>query len=73
MHHTSSAASVSFETAAGDAAGGPFPAVWDADADGWVALCPARTEAAGTTLASVETVTVSGVPYVSRGTLRVVA
>jgi hypothetical protein len=66
-------ASVTFETTTGDPAGGPYPAVWDADADGWAALCPPREEAAGTTLVSVERVTVSGIVYTSRGSLRVVA
>jgi hypothetical protein len=67
------AASVSFLTAAGDAAGGPFPAVYDADADGWAALCPPRDEAVGTILTTVERVTVGGIVYESRGTLRVTA
>lgn len=67
------AASVSFLTGAGDAAGGPYPAVYDADAEGWVALCPARSEAVGTALVSVERVTVGGIVYESRGTLRVTA
>ena len=67
------AASVSFLTQAGDAAGGPFPATYDADADGWAALCPGRSEAVGTVLVSVERVVVGGIVYESRGTLRVTA
>jgi hypothetical protein len=67
------AASVSFLTQAGDAAGGPFPAVYDADVEGWASLCPARSEAAGTALVSVERVVVGGITYESRGTLRVTA
>ena len=66
-------ASVSFETQTGAPAGGPFPAVADPDVEGWAALCPPREEAAGTTLVSVERVTVGGIVYESRGTLRVVA
>ena len=55
----------------GNDAGGPFPAVYDADLAGWVALCPPRTEAAGTELTYIRSVTVGGIPYESRGTLRV--
>jgi hypothetical protein len=47
--------------------------VWDADAKGWVSLCPPRTEAAGTALTYIRSVTVNGIPYESRGTLRVTA
>jgi hypothetical protein len=67
------AASVSFVTQAGDAAGGPYPATYDIDAEGWVSLCPARSEAVGTALVSVERVVVGGITYESRGTLRVTA
>ena len=66
-------ASVSFETTAGSPAGGPFPAVYDPDAEGWVSLCPARSDVAGTSLVSVERVVVQGITYESRGTLRVAA
>ena len=57
----------------GNDAGGPFPAVYDADAEGWVALCPPRTEPAGTDLTYIRSVTVNGIPYEARGVLRVVA
>jgi hypothetical protein len=67
------AASVSFLTADGTPAGGPFPAVYDPDADGWVALCPARPEAAGTVLTTVESVTVAGIVYQGSNSLRVLA
>ncbi len=66
------AASVRFERD-GTAVGGPYPAVYDADTEGWVALCPPRTEAAGTELVYIRSVTVNGIPYESRGTLRVIA
>ncbi len=67
------AASVSFLSVSGNPAGGPFPAVYDQDADGWVALCPAREENVGAVLTAVESITVSGIVYESRGTLRVTA
>ena len=67
------AASVRFLTLANADAGGPFPAAFDAEFGGWAAVCPARTEAAGTVLTQVQSVTVAGVEYESRGTLRVIA
>ncbi len=68
---SATAASVRFETGAGAAAGGPYAAVRDAGVGGWVSQCPARTEATGTVLVSVEQITVGGVVYESRGTVRV--
>jgi hypothetical protein len=55
----------------GNDAGGPFPATYDADIAGWVALCPPRAEPAGTDLTYIRSVPVGGIPYESRGTLRV--
>lgn len=66
-------ASVALQTQAGDDAGGPYPAVYNAVVQGWVALCPPRSEAVGTILTTIESVTVGGIVYESRGTLRVTA
>ena len=66
------AASVRFQLNGSDV-GGPYPAVYDADAEGWVALCPPRTEPAGTDLTYIRSVTVNGIPYESRGVLKVTA